>query len=85
MPFVWEEVLNAIIGLSPDMPIEVDELLGRWIIGITHRMHEEEISMKKCLDLEMVYGEELRIFENSGYMMCDTCRKVVEDDHRCLV
>jgi hypothetical protein len=83
MPFVWEEILNAITELPPDMCIEVDELLGRWIIGITHRMYEEGISIKKCLDLDMQYAEELRIFENSGYIMCEDCRKIVEDDHEC--
>lgn len=83
MPFAWEEMLELIIGMPSDMCVEVDELLGRWTIGLVHRMHEEEVSIKKALDLEMVYTEELRIFENTGYIACEDCRKIVEDDHEC--
>lgn len=83
MEFAWEEVLDLIVELPPSMCIEVDELLNRWTIGITHRMREEEISIKKCLDIEMAHMEILRIFENSGYILCPRCRKIVEDDHKC--
>jgi len=86
MPFVWEEILNAITELPSDMRwVESEEFLQRWIMGVANKMHEEEVGIKKIMDIEITDRELAGIFENSGYIMCETCRKVVEDDHKCRV
>lgn len=83
MPFVWEEILNAIIELPGDMRwMEAEEFLQRWIVGVANKMHEEEVGIKKVMDLEITDHELESIFENSGYIMCKICRKVMEDDHK---
>ena len=86
MEFVWEEVLDEILRLPATTRfMEMQEFLHRWTDGATAKMYEEELGMKKVLDMVITQNEIDSIFENSGYAMCNTCRKIVEDDHRCLV
>lgn len=84
MEFAWEEVLNAILRLPVNMRfMEMQEFLHRWVDGASCKMYEEELGMKKVLDSEITQNEIDTIFENSGYVLCNTCREIVEDDHEC--
>lgn len=84
MEFAWEEVLDAILRLPTDMRfMEMQEFLHRWIEGASNKMYEEELGMKKVLDSEITQNEIDIILENSGYVLCVTCREITEDDHQC--
>jgi len=84
MEFAWEEVLNVILELPDDTRfMEMQEFLHRWVDGASCKMYEEEMGMKKVLDSEITQNEIDTILENSGYVLCKTCRQIVENDHKC--
>jgi hypothetical protein len=85
MEFAWEEVLIAICELPENIRYEaMDAFLHQWIKLVSCKMYEEDIGIKKILDSEITQNEIEYIFDNSGYVICSKCRKVVEDDHTCL-
>ena len=86
MELEWEQVLNMILEMPADMRfMETQEFLHRWIDYASCKVYEEEIGMKKVLESVITQNEIDMIFENSGYIICPKCMKIVEDDHTCPV
>ena len=83
MELVWEQILNLIVDLPEDMQEETTWLAERVTMKIIKIMREESIGLKKVLELNVSQHEIDKIFANSGYMICEKCRKITEDDHKC--
>lgn len=82
--FVWEEVLDMITRMPNDMWEAKNELAGLWIVGVQNIMIDQEIGIKKVLDMDVTPTDVDAIFKISGYAVCLKCNKVVEDDHKHL-
>lgn len=81
LPFVWEEVLDMITKMPGNMWEVKNELAGLWIVGVQNIMIDQEIGIKKVLDIDMTPTDVDAIFKASGYDVCRKCSKIVESDH----
>jgi hypothetical protein len=84
---VWEQVLNEIVDLFPDKDQFYSdlgkELMGALITCASRKIHTMDYSFKKVLELPIFDDELDEIFNDTGYIYCRACLKIVEEDHVC--
>lgn len=81
-PFAWEEMLDMITRLPGDLREIKDELATAWMRGVRWAMEDQEVGIKKILDSDMTVDDVETLFQNTGYVACRKCSKIVGETHK---